>query len=90
MSEDRSSWVFKEERFDNPPKLVYGGINTPSKTILQTNPQHFKYHWGRAELVHFEGLKAQLADANITTGKDKKRHAISFVFLGSEYECRQP
>lgn len=59
MSADRSSWVYMEERFDNPPKLVYGGINTPSKTILQTNPQHFKYHWGRAELVHFEGPKGQ-------------------------------
>lgn len=58
--------VFMQQRFDSPPELKMLE-NTSGKimALVQSNPQHFNYHWGRAELIPFKSKDGKQSKATL-------------------------
>lgn len=59
------AYLFINQRFDIPPQVIYGAGTGKHSLIVQSNPHHFKYSWGRSRLIQFENrnkeeLKAAL------------------------------
>src|SRR5690606_29372632 len=47
--------IYTQERYEMPPGIM--AFNTKSKKselIFQSNPQHFKYKWGKSKLVDYK------------------------------------
>ena len=51
-SKDQSA-VYVKQDFDRPPALFFRKGKT-EKLIVQSNPQHFTYHWGTSEVIYYQ------------------------------------
>lgn len=59
-AKNRDIYITQEQRFDSPPKvLLYSKKENVGKTIIQSNPQHKQFHWGRSELVEYTGINGK-------------------------------
>lgn len=47
-------FFFREQRYDLPPRIVKVQNNQPSETVIESNPQHCQYEWGKAEAISFQ------------------------------------
>jgi len=48
------AFVFTSERFDNPPAIYAAKATTPHPVLVeQSNPQHYKYEWGKPEQIDY-------------------------------------
>jgi dipeptidyl aminopeptidase/acylaminoacyl peptidase len=53
-SEKNNSYIYTEENFNSPPKLISKeNQNAKEKVLFQSNPQHIKYSWGTSKLVSY-------------------------------------
>ncbi|RDI11243.1 alpha/beta hydrolase family protein [Flavobacterium sp. AG291] len=64
-AEKSNDIFFIESAFDSPPKLMHVKGSGLKYTVLQSNPHHYKYKWGKAKLISYDacgknGLKAAL------------------------------
>ena len=51
---DKDIYVYREQSFGLPPRLVYKNVKTGEiKTIKQSNKQLHKYYWGKSELIDY-------------------------------------
>lgn len=49
-----SSIVYMKQKYDMPPRLIRTSFeNVHSEVIYQSNPQHYNYNWGHAELMEY-------------------------------------
>lgn len=63
--------IYLEENQNLPPRIMYWNKQlNESKVIFQSNPQHFKYQWGDAELLSHED----------STGKEQTFGALFYPF----------
>lgn len=46
-------FVFQEQRFNLPPRIMMAKKNGNTKCLYQSNPQFSQYAWGRSELMQF-------------------------------------
>jgi dipeptidyl aminopeptidase/acylaminoacyl peptidase len=60
LSGNGASTLYVEQNFNVPPKLMFKGANSSEKLLLQSNPQHFKYKWGGAEIVSYRNSKGEI------------------------------
>ncbi|MBC5862836.1 S9 family peptidase [Flavobacterium turcicum] len=57
----RNGFVYVEENFNTPPKLVFKETKESNEKILfQSNPQHFKYNWGYSKLIEYTNAKGSI------------------------------
>ena len=56
---DKKKIMYRRQKFNLPPQLIFKDGKSKENTFLQSNPQHQNYHWGKAELIHFENSKHQ-------------------------------
>jgi len=70
------SYVYREENYDLPPRLLFKeNSNSKEKILFQSNPQHFKFHWGYSKLVSYTNPKGTILNgvlfypANYHTGR---------------------
>jgi dipeptidyl aminopeptidase/acylaminoacyl peptidase len=57
-SKKNNSYVYVEENFNSPPKLlIKESQNSKEKILFQSNPQHFKYNWGSSKLITYTNSK---------------------------------
>jgi dipeptidyl aminopeptidase/acylaminoacyl peptidase len=57
-SEKNNSYVYVEENFNAPPRLlIKERKKSKEKVLFQSNPQHFKYHWGNSKLIAYTNSK---------------------------------
>jgi dipeptidyl aminopeptidase/acylaminoacyl peptidase len=46
--------VYMKQKYDMPPRLISTSFeNVQSGVIYQSNPQHYNYNWGHAELMEY-------------------------------------
>lgn len=59
-AQDQKSFIYMQQTFEESPRLMYydKGSDT-SKVLFQSNPQQKNYHWGRAEVVHYQNSKGE-------------------------------
>lgn len=50
-------FLYKEQKFDRPPRIMFKKSASIEKTIFQSNPQQTKYNWGKAELINYQNSK---------------------------------
>jgi dipeptidyl aminopeptidase/acylaminoacyl peptidase len=69
------SYVYREENYDLPPRLLFKeNQNSKEKILFQSNSQHFKYHWGHSKLISYTNSKGTVLNgvlvypANYHTG----------------------
>lgn len=52
------SLLYMEESQGLPPRLMYWSENLKEpRAVFQSNPQHFRYDWGKAELISYSNGK---------------------------------
>ncbi|MEA9412637.1 S9 family peptidase [Flavobacterium sp. PL02] len=57
-SSKNGSYVYREENYDLPPRLIIKeNSNSKEKILFQSNQQHFKYHWGHSKLISYTNSK---------------------------------
>lgn len=72
---NKDAYLYCEQRFDLPPRLILKQDRGIGKVIFQSNPQHEKYLWGSSELIKFKNSKGREAKgilyypANYQAGK---------------------
>lgn len=50
-----NSYLFREQDYDSPPSLIFKSTASGgSQKLFQSNPQHYHYYWGKAELIHYQ------------------------------------
>ena len=55
---EKNTYLVQEQRFDMPPRLVEYSVNGGLENeIVQSNPQHWDYSWGKAKLIEYPGIK---------------------------------
>ncbi len=47
------NYIYKEESFEVPPKLMYAAKRSKPKMLLQSNPHALKFAWGASVLVDY-------------------------------------
>lgn len=58
FTENKKRIIFREQDFDQSPKLVSVDASTSSKTVFfKSNPQQEKYFWGKSKLIEFKNSK---------------------------------
>ncbi|MCG2419749.1 prolyl oligopeptidase family serine peptidase [Aequorivita sp. F47161] len=61
LADDGNSVIYTQERYDSPPQLMFLNLKQKKPILLQqSNPQHFKYNWGKSELVYYTSQKDSL------------------------------
>lgn len=53
LSVSAESILYMEEHFNSPPCFHYKAFNKVAKVVFQSNPQHYKFQWGRSEVFSF-------------------------------------
>ncbi|WP_294825133.1 prolyl oligopeptidase family serine peptidase, partial [uncultured Flavobacterium sp.] len=53
-SDDGSTFVYSESRFDSPPSIWVANLTGETNKIVQSNKQQQDYHWGKSELVQYQ------------------------------------
>lgn len=56
---NNNNYLYKEERFDLPPRLIYKEINKKPVVVYQSNPHHFNFKWSSPDLIHYRNAKGQ-------------------------------
>jgi dipeptidyl aminopeptidase/acylaminoacyl peptidase len=56
---DQQGFFCLEQKFNLPPRLLYKEPKKTTRIVFQSNPQHYNYHWGKTELIHFQNSKEQ-------------------------------
>lgn len=60
-SAKNEAYLYVEENFNSPPRLLFKeNRHSKEKVLLQSNPQHFKYHWGNSKLVTYTNSKGNI------------------------------
>lgn len=54
---DKNKIMYRRQKFNLPPQLIFKNGKSKENTFLQSNPQHQNYHWGKNELIYFENSK---------------------------------
>jgi dipeptidyl aminopeptidase/acylaminoacyl peptidase len=55
------SYAYVEENFNAPPRiLIKESRNSKEKVLFQSNPQHFKYNWGKSKLIAYANSKGTI------------------------------
>ncbi|KFF17770.1 hypothetical protein B0A62_13180 [Flavobacterium hydatis] len=64
LSTKNDVFVYSEQRYNLPPRLMMEtrADKTP-KVIVQSNPQHQHFNWGKAELITYKNAKGQSLQA---------------------------
>lgn len=54
------TYYYAEQDFDAPPAIMaIGKLKNVAKIVVQSNPQHFTYHWGTSQLISYTNSKNQ-------------------------------
>lgn len=53
------TYIYQEEKFDFPPRLVIKEKSKQPFTIYQSNSQHSKFHWSSSELIEYHNSKGK-------------------------------
>ena len=56
-SSEKSSFFFREQRFDMPPRLSVKKNREQSTVFFNSNTHQQKYYWGKSELITYENSK---------------------------------
>lgn len=51
--------LYVEQSYNLPPRLMYLNGKGSQKQLFQSNPQHFRYNWGRPEIVSYYNSRGQ-------------------------------
>lgn len=51
-SEGKFIWL--QQRYDSPSEIMSKSLKENESVIIKTNPQHNKYRWGKAQLIHYQ------------------------------------
>lgn len=84
-SADGHSFAYTEQRYDLPPRLMLqAGKEKTAKTIVQSNPQHYQFHWGKAEVIQYKNAKGKSLKAMLyypaQYDSSKKYPMIVFIY----------
>jgi len=55
----QQSYIYQEQQFDLPTRLVFQKKGTAPKSFFQSNPQQSKYQWGTSKLISFRNSKGK-------------------------------
>ncbi|WP_084404242.1 S9 family peptidase [Flavobacterium tegetincola] len=59
--QNNDCYVYQEENYNFPPRLLFKQkSNSKEKVLFQSNPQHFKYNWGRSKLISYTNSKGTI------------------------------
>ena len=58
-STDKKKIIYRRQKFNLPPQIIFNEKNTNSSIFLQSNKHHNNYYWGRNRLIDFENSKHQ-------------------------------
>lgn len=58
------SYIVAAERYDSPPTLLHVD-NKKCNAILQGNTHHYKYRWGKSELIDYTNSAGQLLKGSL-------------------------
>jgi dipeptidyl aminopeptidase/acylaminoacyl peptidase len=59
--QNNDCYVYQEENYNFPPRLLFKqNSNSKEKVLFQSNPQHFKYNWGRSKLISYTNSKGTI------------------------------
>lgn len=51
-------YLFQKQQFNSPPELVVSNnIKSAAVKVFQSNPHHYKYAWGKQELINYKNSK---------------------------------
>lgn len=54
-SKRSEAFVYEKQKFDNPPTIIFRkNAKDKDKELFISNPQHFRYQWGKSEMIHFK------------------------------------
>lgn len=56
---DSDNYLYKEERFDLPPRLVYKEKNKKPVLVYQSNPHYNKFQWSEPKLIEYQNSKGK-------------------------------
>ncbi|WP_426486102.1 S9 family peptidase [Flavobacterium sp. 2] len=76
-------YIYLGQRFDSPPAIMQTDGKKNEKLIMQSNPQHKKYLWGKASLVKYNFEGKQLSGILYTPpefNKGKKSPMIVYIY----------
>jgi len=58
-STDKKKIIYRRQKFNLPPQIIFNEKNTNSSIFLQSNKHHNNYYWGRTRLIDFKNSKHQ-------------------------------
>ncbi|MEE9361614.1 MAG: prolyl oligopeptidase family serine peptidase [Cellulophaga sp.] len=82
-AKNNDTYIVREQDFDMPPKLVRYSEDQKTE-IVQSNPQHYNFTWGRSELIKYLGINRDplqgvlFYPANYQVGK--KYPMITYIY----------
>lgn len=60
-AKESNAFIYVRQRFDQPPCLLFRkGIDKGATVLVQSNPQHRLYQWGKSEMIHYTDSKGRL------------------------------
>ncbi|MFH7018607.1 alpha/beta hydrolase family protein [Flavobacterium sp. FlaQc-47] len=61
-AKNSNTFLYVKEKFNAPPSLLVSNQKS-TRTVLQTNPQHNQYSWGRSKLITYKNSKGNTLNA---------------------------
>lgn len=55
----KDSFLFIESAFDVSPRIVSVDLKMKAKIIARSNEQQQKFHWGKAEIIHYQNAEGR-------------------------------
>lgn len=55
-----NTYAYLEQRFDLPPRIMIKTGSQTTKILVQSNPQHQQFLWGRSELIQYKNVRGEI------------------------------
>jgi len=85
----QEEYIYLGQRFDSPPAIMKIDGKKNEKLIMQSNPQHKKYMWGKASLLKYNYQGKQLSGVLYTPPEFKKGKKLPMIVYIYEKQSQQ-
>ena len=78
------AFVYVTQRFDRPPSLMFrSSIDKPATVLVQSNPHHELYQWGKSEMIHYTDSKGRILNGALfyPAGYDSTKRYPMVVYI---------
>ncbi|MDO8316113.1 MAG: prolyl oligopeptidase family serine peptidase, partial [Flavobacterium sp.] len=83
-TKELDAFVYVTQRFDRPPSLMFrSSIDKPATVLVQSNPHHEMYQWGKSEMIHYTDSKGRILNGALfyPAGYDSTKRYPMVVYI---------